>query len=899
MSNGQNDELGIDLEFNDSDANRKADAFFAKMEAIQKGINTFGKDSTFGKDLSKQLVDLERRATQTRRTFQDMVTIPVKGGALDGLSQSAVRLQKEAIIVQKRLADIRAVDQRGKSDSFLKILSEDAETAGLQLARLERQIERVNRRRSASSPASLPAGGSGVGEGLASGFGIPTSAAAGSAAIAAGIAVVGKASLDAATEAKNAQVLLQSTAKETGKEYDKLKAQALAFGDATALSNSKAEATFARLTNFANAAGRSDKLEEFRKRFADLAAAKGINAENLGLIATQLNNLTDEATDKILNANPSAFYDKFALSLHKTADALTDSEKRAAVFDEILKRGALFDGTAEHRVNSAAGAMDQFNRTFENAKTSIGGALIPLVEFTNAAIKLITADPAKFTSQAVLDEVARNQQAAQAKRVDQAVADLREMDKKIADAQKAPLASLQNFALSRLNITTAFNDPVARQKAIDDAIKEAQTFVGDLQKRLEKALSRGDLAVIKFANAEFRRNINLFDADTRDQFIQNFSSAYSEGFRKILADAKKTLPEIRKALKEITASPDLTGGDRERLIKDFQAVIAKSVADGKAKIAELGKATDALFAGLFATAGQNNPFVKVFTDADKAIENVRISTAALNKDLQAVALNLVRQQNSADLFNARLNAGLESFDLREQAAAFRTGRITPKDNGRVDQATMDRIIKAAIQNREQVAGGGTFARDIGLDFNKLTEDQRRDLFEQQSIRNLRGAGQNDRMIASFLARQRADIESGAVVDPNASIQQRLDKQLQIIENLRPGSDTERQIADRRIISLTNSLRPDQLTDRQNAAAAQARENEAARIENAERKAAEERAYQSTVQKSIDTNIAKLVKIAETEGMAGTIRIINEADDRVKVSLGKRPTDRSTAEMMEP
>jgi hypothetical protein len=884
--------LAVDLEVNDRDATARVDAFFRKLEAVNSDINNLGKNSTFARDFAKDLAGVERRANQTQRAFLSLIQTPTKGNTLDGLSLSAARLQKESAEVAKRLRDIRAVDTRGKSDSFIKILSEDAAAAEFQLARLERRAESLQKRR----PGAGPGRGSEIGEGIADGLGLPTSAGAGAAIAAGAVAVIGKQSLDAARDAANAQLQLQSIAKETGQSYDTLKLQAKAFGDQTALSNTKAESTFAQLVNFANAAGRTDKLEEFRKRFADLAAAKGINADQLGDISRQLNALTDEATDKLLNANPSAFYDAFAKSLGKTAEQLTDAEKRAAVFDEVLKKGAIFDGTAEKRVAGAAGAMDVFGKTFDNAKTKIGAALIPLVEFSNAAIRLITADPAKFTSQAVLDEIAKNAKIEADKRTDETVKGLRAMDAKIAAAQKAPRASLQNFALSGLNITDNFNDPIKRQASIDAAVKNAETFVADLTKRLQKSLSSGGDQ--KFARREFQLNINLFDADTREKFIKDFSAASADGFRKILADAKATLPEIRKVFKDATRATELTSEDRDRLTKDFTAAIEKAVNDGKAKIEEIGKTTDALFDSLFAASGSNNPFVRVFTEADKAIENTRLATALLSKDLQNTALDMVRQQNALELFNARANSALDAFDLRESAAGFRSFNNRPADSTKVDQETIDRVVKQFIERRDAVAGGGTFAPNLGIDFTKLTEDQKRDLFERQTIQNLRGAGQPDQLIASFLASQRRANDPAAAIDANLSIQQRLDKQIAIINGLNPQNDAERQAADRRIIALTGGLRPEQLTENQRRAAADTREREALRIETAEQKAREQRAEQLDTQKRIDKNIQGLLKIAQSDGLTGVIRIINEAEDKTKVSLGLRPTNRDTARLME-
>lgn len=843
------DILAVDFEANDKAALSKIDNYYGKLKKTDQAINDLGKNSKFAAGLDKQLAASETRFGLAVKRIKD--------------------------------SEAAAFGSAAK-DSFL------------------------------GSAASLSAAGAAAG-----------------AAIGAGLVIGTKAVVDAAREATDAQRVLAATAKETGASYDELAAKAETFGKKAALSNTDAQRTFSQLVNFANAAGRTDKLDEFTQKFTDLAAAKGINASQLGDISRQLNALTDEATDKLLNANSSAFYDKFAASLHKTAEQLTDAEKRAAVFDEVLRKGSIFDGEADRRLNSFSGQVDTLGKNFDDLKTKIGAAILPLAEFltmsTNTALTGNTPEaPSPFwlgiikTLQNPLvgggaglalfgdtDTSANaftngnDAETAKWKKTQQA---LQEGYKKNLDELAAALdnanGNLQNFALSHFLDRNAFRgmSAVEQEKAKTKAMEAAKEYLGLLDKSFQATFKTGNLDQLSDAFSTLQIYKNVLRREDLDKYVNQLSEAYSKGLRKILSDSKAPLSEIRETLKQALKAPELTSADREAVTRDFRAAIEASVKGGMEKIEELGKSTDQLFDRLFAQAGQSNPFVKVFTDADKAIENVRISTALLSKELQQTALELVRNQNAADLFSARLDSRLSAFDLRSQAEAFRNGN-RPADSSRVDPATFERIVRGAINNRENIAGGGTFARDIDLDFTKLTDDQKRDLFEQQSIRNLRRAGQSDQTIASFLASQRRAAEAIAPPDANLSIQERLDKQLSIIEGLNPTSEAERAIADRRIIALTQGLKPDQLTDRENRAAAQARENEAARIEGAETKAQESRTEQLGVQKSIDANIAELLKVAKSEGLTGTIRIINEADDRVKVSLGKRPTDRSTEEMM--
>lgn len=188
----------------------------------------------------------------------------------------------------------------------------------------------------------------------------------------AAVAVFGKESIAAAARASDANRVLQASAREAGIAHVKAGEQAADFAKLAALSDASANRTYASILQFAKAAGQVERVDEFTKRFLDLAAARGVQAAELGDIARQLQALTDEATDKLLGGNPSLFYEGYAQSIGKTADKLTDMEKRAAILDAVIRRGALFNGEAEKRLGDTAGRIDKLSANFENLKTHVG-----------------------------------------------------------------------------------------------------------------------------------------------------------------------------------------------------------------------------------------------------------------------------------------------------------------------------------------------------------------------------------------------------------------------------------------------------------------------------------------------------------------------------------------------
>lgn len=751
------------------------------------------------------------------------------------------------------MADTLAVDlfiNDARADAALKSFRAKAEAAGKaadniggnfagkfseQLKTAERKhIEFLRRARAAEKQNAAPIGGGGgvFGELLGGGIGGAIGAAFSGGALLAAANV----SLEAAKDAENSLRLLKATAKETGIEFGVLREQAVAFGKDTALSNTEAQSTFAQIVNFANAAGRADKLEEFRKRFADLAAAKGINASQLGDISRQLNALTDEATDKLLNANPSAFYDKFARSIGKTAETLTDAEKRAAVFDAVLQKGAIFSGEAAKKMDSFAGRADSLTASLTNLKTAAGEAIKPLAEFILMGGQI---DRKSFQSDAVAAEIARNVAIQAQQRAVSTANDLRTSDAEIAGAKQNPLSSLRNFALSRVNLATGFVDPVARKKAVDEAVKSAELYRDDLAKRLDKALGSGSSGLIGFAAKEFKQNINLFDLDTREKFLNGFSQATAAGFKEAIEVAKKNVPKLRSILRDIGNSSDLNSKDKNGLIGSLSKEIDELVTAGKARVVELERTINNLVSGVAQTRGSDNPFVKLFSDGEAAIENMRRSTRGLSKELADVIENQIKANNRKALLSARFDNALGATDLRADADRFRSAN----DND------MRRRIAAA-------EASGYFRNTDGLFRPEKTARERLD----------------DQLATIDRVRRSANFGD---------------------------AETARALADRKIIALTASLDPATLSKSQREEAAAAREREAKRLTDNEANAEKDRKETLELQKKISDSLADLAKKADKEGIEGIIRIVDETGGKVETRLGKRAGESDVKKYYEP
>lgn len=723
--------------------------------------------------------------------------------------------------------------------------------------------------------------------------------------VASGVVVAGKELADLAAAAEDSKAVLSSTAKQLGVSYDELAVKAENFGSRTALANNEAQRTFAQLANFAQAAGRSDRLDEFTKRFTDLAAAKGIQAAQLGDISKQLNALTDEATDKLLNANPSAFYDAFAKSIGKTAESLSDAEKRAAVFDEVLKRGAIFDGTAAARTQSLAGSLDQLAKSFTDAGTAAGGFLGPFIKFladsTTLAVSgknpsgelspfwaglandIIGFDRTANNDPGIFGEQNLNFETKWKAIQKQILEGFNKAKADLEAANQNPSDNLVNFALSRFaGDDFASLSPDAQRNVRENAIKKAKDVLATSSKEFAEAIKSGNRDTLNIAFSNFGQLRKVFDPAEAERLAAEFSKGADAGFRKILTTADVTVRELRKTFSTIQSDNILRSSDRAGLLRDFETAILNQVNAGRSRVEQFGKETDALFANLFQKTGAANPFVAVFSEADELINRVRISTAALTKDLQDQAAAMATTINANALFSARVDNTVNAAGLRFDASQFRKNQ---------EKQTNDAAVRA-FQRFQRDMAGGTFRNPDALRIFEAsaTGQTRVDLFDRRnaldrSLNFFRNpdivAAERERLVRDTLAQS-----------PNG----RLDAQLKALQKLTPENDAQRDRINAAIIALTQGADPSTLTEAQRNAAATAREQEAARLEAAERDAKENRTRNLELQTNIDKNIGELLKIAKSDGLTGVIRIINDAEDKAVVKLGKRPTTRDAKKL---
>jgi hypothetical protein len=130
------------------------------------------------------------------------------------------------------------------------------------------------------------------------------------------------------------------TAKIVGVPLQVVKDTAAAAASTFGLSATSANNFAASAVTMAAKAGQAGKATELMGAVLNLAAARGISASD----ALEALNITlkgqDEGLDKLVQKNPSAYYDSWAKAAGRSAGSLSDVEKKLAIVDGLIADAA-------------------------------------------------------------------------------------------------------------------------------------------------------------------------------------------------------------------------------------------------------------------------------------------------------------------------------------------------------------------------------------------------------------------------------------------------------------------------------------------------------------------------------------------------------------------------------
>lgn len=276
------------------------------------------------------------------------------------------------------------------------------------------------------------------------------------------------------------------------------------------------QATIMQQANNAMLLGVADSADEFEtlaKIAVDRGRAMGISMEYaFESIVKGVGRLSPLILDNlgiVLDADKT--YAEFAATLGKTADSLTDTEKRAALIARLKEEVSDFDSSA---VMDAAGAWERLGASMENATASAGGwinAHTPIVETLKGIADMLDVVSGKMSDNASTQAKGLATEIAGAKEILEGYRkELEDMTSTKAnrdwnnmfgniDAQRAQIQG-------QIALIQTLEDKLASLNKASIAVKDDMSDLGIYKQRaemqaLEAEYSKGTVAVEWYAKA--------------------------------------------------------------------------------------------------------------------------------------------------------------------------------------------------------------------------------------------------------------------------------------------------------------------------------------------------------------------------------------------------------------
>ena len=557
----------------------------------------------------------------------------------------------------------------------------------------------------------------------------------------------GAASVQASAAASDSNRQLEFSATQAGLSYTRAAAAAEDFGKRVGASNTEAARTFSDLIRLADRAGRPQDIELIGRRFADLAAARGLKgAELSNLIGTILSG-QDEGLNRLGLPDPSKLYAQYAASIGKTAESLTEMEKAQAALNGVMAKGAEAEGEAEKRLRSTAGQLDTTAAAYENLKTQVGDAITTSVEFRNLLDTISAALGSVVTSHAE----ARRELAKGLKTPEQIAQEERDsFGRKSFDSIKGGASAL--FGIPTL-IAKSFG--AGSKGGADDFNSWLQGYIqsvtnpGQLQVDARTEQLRGEQMELVQQSIEAGinqlRNALKAQADAqrttrREQFSDTFEDATKE---ENLAARLDKLRAVRAELDGL--KNDFDAGDFEKRSKKIDEAIKETSKQVTAAVRTARDAVRDFLGESLAQTDKDNPFVGLFVRARNEVEETRQRFLIFGDDFATLMAQVKKQSIDAEIGVARLQSSLSALKYEQEARRLEASEgLSPTGPEERRLAVVDARI-AGIEKDSDLSRRQRFLENPYRGFDRIdAERQNQQTLNQILALDVSGAGRGGR-----------------------------------------------------------------------------------------------------------------------------------------------------------
>lgn len=345
-----------------------------------------------------------------------------------------------------------------------------------------------------------------------------------------------------------------------------------------------------------------------------------------------------------------------------------------------------------------------------------------------------------------------------------------------------------------------------------------------------------------------------------------------------LLESEATVTRVDEAFKTLSENADKSFAERWEIIKRNNAAAAKfaeeqaaNIKRGKERVAELGKTWSETLLNLNLQTNSDNPFVKVFSDAQLSLEKLREDLKGLPLDMQEAAMASQRAFNARQLFAAQIDNAMASFDLREMAKNYRN----PFNE------------QQAQQNRSRWENRFLFESPEYM-------SRMRDEFEARQRDTSDPISWGQTSFEDFIKKDLQRRSANLFDSPERRARQRLDEQVTALNRLSPTDEAQRALLEQRILRLGNSIDPNNLSGDQRNMMADLADRAAEREERRFQDAMKVSRDHLAVTEQVRDAILDMNRTAERSGTAGVenavnVNVLNAPDGTQVQVLPKQPT----------
>jgi hypothetical protein len=414
-------------------------------------------------------------------------------------------------------------------------------------------------------------------------------------------------------EAEKSQFNLAAAAHNTGESFQQARDDAEVFRDALGVTREDANALAASLAQLRLRTGSSLNNEETRQ-LATLVRAQGLEGKEGADALSGLAKGSAEAFEQLTGSRADITLDRYARSLGTTVSRLTDMQKAQILTNAALKDSAELQALAEKRTGSLAQKTDSFFNSLKDFGAEYGRAFYEGVILNQSAAESAAARLKEGGAGAGSNAEHVAQLQAQRRRVEEEREANRQAEARIAEERR-------------------FEEEARAARALPEEYGAGLSPVGRGQAELARLRARRDAVQTAFSSLQGRR----------DEFSTDDFKKFSDEFK----------DQLQSLTDEIRSRVEAAANDARAHVQ----ALAKDIQGATEEFTRLRLPTD-----------DANPYVKLFSDGERALESLRSRFALLTQEQRDAFAEQIRAAQDARRYDLQVRDAMSAVKLEFEAA---------------------------------------------------------------------------------------------------------------------------------------------------------------------------------------------------------------------------------------